>query len=76
MSAKAKKSKLYFFAIVSYSCQARFTFFHYSNTPSLSPSRRPILQIQLTSAFDKKANKCSLPAAMIYTPFRYVLYCI
>jgi len=40
MCAKAKKSDLYPFAIVSYRRQTRFIFFHYSNTPSLSPSSR------------------------------------
>jgi hypothetical protein len=34
-------------------------------TPSLSPSRRSILRIQLTSAFDKKADTCRLPTAVI-----------
>jgi len=36
-------------------------------TPLLHHSITPILRIQLTSAFDKKADNCSLPTAVIYT---------
>jgi hypothetical protein len=59
MGAKEKKSDLYSFAIVSCRRQKRFIFLllQYSITPSL--------QIQFTSAFDKKADNCSLPTAVI-----------
>ena len=59
---KQKKSNLYFVVIDSYSRQTMVIFFHYSNTPTL--------QIQLTSAYDKKANKCSLSTAVIYIRWR------
>jgi hypothetical protein len=62
MGANAKRSDLYSFAIVSYRRQKRFIFFSL-----LQYSITPILRIQLTSAFDKKADNCSLPTAVIYS---------
>jgi hypothetical protein len=41
-----------------------FSLLHYSITP--------ILRIQLTIAFDKKADKCSLTTAVIYTPIHRI----
>jgi hypothetical protein len=51
---------------------ARFIFF---TTPLLHYSITPILRIQLTSAFDKKADYCSLPKAVIYT-LKEVILCL
>jgi DNA-binding NtrC family response regulator len=63
LGAKAGKNLVYILSPIFLAGAKQGSFFsllHYSITP--------ILQIQLTSAFDKKADNCILPTAVIYTP--------
>jgi hypothetical protein len=62
LGAQAGKNLVYFlspFFSAGANQGSFFSLLHYSITP--------ILRIQLTSAFDTKADKCSLPTAVIYT---------
>jgi hypothetical protein len=62
LGAKAGKNLVYILSPLFPAGAKQGSFFsllHYSITP--------ILRIQLTSAFDKKADNCSLPTAVIYT---------
>ncbi len=64
LGAKAGKNMVYILSPLFLAGAKQGSFFlllHYSITP--------ILQIQLTSAFDKKADNCSLPTAVIYTRY-------
>ena len=65
LGAKAEKILFYILSLlfpIGTKQDSFFSLLRYSITP--------ILRIQLTSAFDKKADNCRLPTAVIYTPWR------
>jgi hypothetical protein len=60
----SKAEKIYFIFFYHYFLQHQTTVIFFT-TPILHHSNTTI---QLTSAFDKKADECILPTAVVYTP--------